>query len=72
MDLQHRPIRHGHRLHNPLAETENGRVSTTTAHRQKRGDYRQPPNFRKDWGPRAPTAVGKVKWDGGDNRQVIF
>jgi hypothetical protein len=33
MDLQQRPAQHGHRRHNTRHETENGRMSSTTAPR---------------------------------------
>ena len=61
MDLQHRPPKHpshglqanhcratGHWRHHTRHETENGRVSSTNAPRQKWGDF---PTFRRDYLP---------------------
>ena len=39
LDLQQRPPEYGYRRHHPRTETENGRVSSTNAPRQKWGDY---------------------------------
>ena len=44
MDLQQRPLEHGHRRHHTRTETENGRVSSATAPPLKMGGLPDPPD----------------------------